>query len=575
MPQPELSELATKTDALLAEALSLKFDDPNRLLAVAEEAAQLAQQLGDFRRFARALVHQAWAHSFLNKFEVSLSCALEALSLSHDFQLKEVEALAVGMIAIDFLKCGLLHEASLLFEHQIRLGEQLGSAPIICMAYNDLSVVKMEQNDFVTATYLLRQSLAHAPENGTGTLEGLIAHLNLAWGCVKTGQYEEGIRHAQIVLERMHNYPRYQSDAHLWVATAHLAQGDLEQASERIATARAVVENAQPPVYNVNVESLTAQLHMARGQYEEAANVWERVLKTATDQAEVFAAITALNDLKTVYELSGDTEGLIRTYKRLAEDIPAQQKHTNDLRFSVLRTVFSREKEAMEAQLDLGKQKSTILRRLSHEFRTPLAIIESSSNMLSTYLDRMSLQQRQEHLKNINQQVGWMTVMLDDILNMLSWDDATVYQKSTFSIDELVAGALEHLARYRISGDRLRVTQGDGAHRITAPRTALQIIVVHLLSNGIKFSRDEVRLDVSWMAEQLTISVVDHGIGIPDKEHQEVFLPLVRASNLDEINGIGAGLAIVSRLVRNMHGHIRMDSELGKGTSVQIQIPLY
>jgi tetratricopeptide (TPR) repeat protein len=214
--------LTVQVDQYLAQADALKYGDPAALLHVAQAATAHAQTLGDFHRYAQALAHQAWAYGFLNEYEQSLTHALEVLALARDYRMLDTEARAVGVIALNFLKCGILQEATYLFEHQRVLGEQLQDNALQAMALNDLAVVKMEMRDYDSAAQALRQAVELMPVDTHEGLDNSIAHLNLAFACVKNGQFDEAVEHAQIVLARVKESPKHLSDAHLWIASAHL-----------------------------------------------------------------------------------------------------------------------------------------------------------------------------------------------------------------------------------------------------------------------------------------------------------------------------------------------------------------
>jgi signal transduction histidine kinase len=561
-------------DHYLAEADALKYGDPASLLHAAQSAAAHARNMGDFHRYARAMVHQAWAYGFINQYELSLSHALEALMLAREAHMVDVEALAVGVIAFNFLKCGILQEAAYLFEHQRALGEQLHDNALQAMALNDLAVVKMESEDYQTAAQLLRQSVALMPPDTHEGMDKSLTHLNLAFACVKTQQFDEAVYHANEVLTREKTSPKIISDAHLWIASSHLGRGELEEARSRLALARHCVESVSPPIYNDNVEGVTAELCELEGKYAEAARIREHMYEMAVQRQELDYAISALHHLKQDYERLNDPSALVSVYKRLAEDIPARQKQSSDLRFTVLRLVFSKDRAALEAELHLSQQKSAILNRLSHEFRTPLAVIQSSSALLERYTERLSLEQRQQYLQRITAQVQWMTVMLDDILEVLRMDEnqSALLTPARFQLDDLAQAAMYQIERYRVPTTQIDMDIQSACIQ-SAPQ-ALQTILAHLLTNAIKFSQQAVRLHLSVVEDVLVMQVTDEGIGIPLAEQQEVFKPLVRGSNLDEVTGNGIGLTIVARLVQQLRGKIDLESEPGKGTRVTVRIPL-
>jgi signal transduction histidine kinase len=567
--------LMSEVDHYLNEAERIRYDDPKRLLELAHAAADCAQALGDFRRYGRALVYQAWASVLLNHYELSLSCALEVLALAHDYHLMDIEALAVGVIGFNFVKCGILEEAGYLFEHQASLGRALDDQTIQARGLNDLAVVKMELGDYQAAVDILRHAVSLMPDVGNG-LDKSMTHLNLAFACVKTQQFDEAIEHAGYVLVHAKDSPKTLSDAHLWIASSYLGRGELAEARVRIAAARACVTSVSPPIYNDNLEGVTADLLVAEGRCEEAAQVWEYMYDMAMQREELDYAISALQRLKQVYERLNNTSGLISAYKRLAEDVPARQQQSSNLRFRVLRLLFTRDKASLEAELRLSQQKTAILQRLSHEFRTPLTVIQSSAEIIERYADRMTLEDRQARLQRITGQVKWMTVMLDDILQMLQMDeqDDALFAPAPFTLAELVDGALSQLQRYQVSTARVNVEMPSGQVWVQGAPQALQTILVHLLTNAVKFSSKTVWLNLSISGNNLVMRVMDEGIGIPLEEQEAVFKPLVRGSNLDEVSGSGLGLTIVAKLVRRIGGRIDLDSMIGKGTKITICVPI-
>lgn len=556
-------------DKYLAEADRLKYGDPNAILKAAQAATYDSQILGDFRRYTRAMIHQSWAYGFLNQYELSLTHALEALALARDERMMDLEALAVGVIAFNFLKFGDLQEATHLFEHERMLGEQLGDYAIQGMALNDLSVVKMELGDFYSAAELLRQAVKLMPADDHEGMDRSIAHLNLAYAAVKSDQHDEAIEHAQQVLKRVKDGPKFISDAHLWIAYAHLGRGELEPARKRIEQARACVEEANPPIYNDNVEQLTAELLTAEGRHAEASHVWEYMYEMAIQRQELDYAISALNHLKTVYERLNDSAGLISAYKRLAEDIPIRQRQSSELRFSVLRMVFAMDKETLEAELHLSQHKSAILKRLSHQFRTPLNIIQSSSYLLEQ-ADKLSLQQRQMRLQRISAQVQHMTIILDEIMEVLSLeDDNTLLLLSTFQLEDLAQSALRQTERYNISNLPVEIHILPDQTSIQGPRKALQMILSHLLTNALRLSQDMVKADLEFVEQMVVMRVTAQGVMPQNQEQPDITRVLTRPPQFDEVAIDTLGLAMINRLVRQLRGKIEYN-----GNTVAVRIPI-
>jgi signal transduction histidine kinase len=100
----------------------------------------------------------------------------------------------------------------------------------------------------------------------------------------------------------------------------------------------------------------------------------------------------------------------------------------------------------------------------------------------------------------------------------------------------------------------------------------LKQILNNLLTNAIKYSPEskEIDIKVGYMNSELSIEVKDHGIGIPKKDVKLLFQMFHRASNVENIEGTGIGLAIVKKCLDFMDGQINIDSKVGQGSSFTI-----
>jgi len=97
----------------------------------------------------------------------------------------------------------------------------------------------------------------------------------------------------------------------------------------------------------------------------------------------------------------------------------------------------------------------------------------------------------------------------------------------------------------------------------------------NILSNAYKYSTEgHIDMYVNFEYDKVTVEVTDHGIGIPETDLVHLFQPFYRAANTDEIQGTGLGLAIVKDFIDLHKGQIFVISELGKGTTVTISLPL-
>lgn len=137
----------------------------------------------------------------------------------------------------------------------------------------------------------------------------------------------------------------------------------------------------------------------------------------------------------------------------------------------------------------------------------------------------------------------------------------------------IIKKAIEEI-RHQFSGtDRILVNYTDDKVPVYLDRYLIGKVLVNLINNALKFSRDKVQVDVSASDGLLKIVVADTGIGIPDDQIKSIFKPFIRASNCRLISGMGLGLAIVAKVVEYYQGNVVVNTREGHGTEISVLIP--
>ena len=231
---------------------------------------------------------------------------------------------------------------------------------------------------------------------------------------------------------------------------------------------------------------------------------------------------------------------------------------------------------ALDRQQELNDLRSRFVAMTSHEFRTPLATILSSQDLLKHYNDRLPEAERQELLGIIETGVHRMTRMLDRVL-LLGKAEAHMLEFKPRQLDlkalckDLVAEAVNqqpegtcHVAM------ECADLPPDGLY----DEKLLRHIFSNLLSNAIKYSPEggEVALKIFADGTQTVFEVSDRGIGIPPDEMGHLFESFHRASNVGDIKGTGLGLAIVKNAVDLHGGTIDVRGNEGQGTVFTVRL---
>jgi diguanylate cyclase (GGDEF)-like protein/PAS domain S-box-containing protein len=232
---------------------------------------------------------------------------------------------------------------------------------------------------------------------------------------------------------------------------------------------------------------------------------------------------------------------------------------------------------ALAQQRELNDLRSRFVSMTSHEFRTPLATILSSAELLKFYGERMDASERQDVLQSIEGSVQRMTTMLDSVL-MLGRAEAQMmtFNPATADLGELCQTILDETVQAATSSlcdVRLNVAPGLPTGQFDA--TLLRHVFGNLLSNAIKYSPSggRVQFDVQLANGQYVLTVADQGIGIPTDELPHLFSSFHRASNVGDIKGTGLGLAIVKQAVDLHGGHITVQSQAGQGSCFTVRLP--
>ncbi len=234
-----------------------------------------------------------------------------------------------------------------------------------------------------------------------------------------------------------------------------------------------------------------------------------------------------------------------------------------------IRAALAREKE-------LNDLRSRFVSMTSHEFRTPLAAIQSAAELLRDFEHRMPASERSEILANIGAGVQRMTAMLDRVL-LIGQVDARMLEFQPQQIDLLAlcqsiadeARALQPKATCKL------VTRFPASvKRCEFDPKLLRHILENLLSNAIKYSIHGglVTFSIFCEAGKTVFRVTDQGIGIPTEEMPHLFESFHRASNVGAVQGTGLGLAIVKNAVDLHGGQIDVQSEYGHSTCFTVTI---
>ncbi|SFQ47566.1 PAS domain-containing sensor histidine kinase [Parafilimonas terrae] len=270
---------------------------------------------------------------------------------------------------------------------------------------------------------------------------------------------------------------------------------------------------------------------------------------------------------KEVKQLNAGLEKKIedRT-KMLRETLTALEKSKGEL------------SEALKTEKELGELKSRFVSMASHEFKTPLSTILSSSYLLEQYNNIDAPEKRIKHIERIKNAVGDMKNILDDFLSLDKLDEGLIRADiKPMSAEDCVKEFDLLISEMQINlkpGQKINF-EYTGNSEVMLDKHLLRNICMNLLSNATKFSPEASMINVTagFNADSFNLSIQDYGIGISESDMQHLFERFFRAKNAFNIQGTGLGLHIVAKYVELMNGDIKIESKLDEGTTFTIRIP--
>lgn len=238
--------------------------------------------------------------------------------------------------------------------------------------------------------------------------------------------------------------------------------------------------------------------------------------------------------------------------------------------------------KSLEKEKELNMLKSQFISYVSHEFRTPLTVVQSSIELVQHYLfnakgsnlNEQYAAKIKHHFSVINNKIVYFTNLLTDVLTLQQIEIGKIsfFPQPT----DLVILAIDVLNEFfadRPDGRMVELRMEGLPRLISLDKKLMTRILINLLSNAFKFSKTNPTLRLVFQEQQVKIEIIDHGIGIPAEDIPRLFTTFFRAGNVDGIGGTGLGLQISKQLVELHGAAIEVCSRENDGTTMTIILP--
>lgn len=272
--------------------------------------------------------------------------------------------------------------------------------------------------------------------------------------------------------------------------------------------------------------------------------------------------------LKISYAAKRREETLNQKVRERTKSLSEQKSETE----KALQTI---RKQAEELE-QLNEAKTNFFINITHELRTPLALIKGPLELLKNASNHRKIEPDKQ-LELIERNSNQLNKLINRLLDLMRMEtDTNEDNQQLINLANLVKNRFSQFQSYKnVANKKFDIRISEEPSYVVGDPNFMEIMVNNLISNAIKYtsSGDAILVSVRNKKNNIILEVKDSGIGIKEDNLDSVFEPFYRSPNVSEREGTGIGLSIVKSYVRRFNGTIDIESKPGQGTTVRLQFP--
>ena len=239
-------------------------------------------------------------------------------------------------------------------------------------------------------------------------------------------------------------------------------------------------------------------------------------------------------------------------------------------------------KEALKQEKEMRQMQSEFVAMVSHEFKTPLQIIDSTREVLTRKIKKLanddeSIDKSFSKIKTAIQRLNGLILSTLNLAKMESGENSIKLERNVFDLRKFVEDIIEkNIDLATKKNIELLLDLKGLPTEFNGDAKLLDHAFTNIISNAVKYSRDNSKVKVMSKSndQKVLLKVVDQGIGIPKDEVQKVGQKFFRAKNTLEVAGTGIGIYLTKNFIELHKGSLKIESELNVGTSMTVSLPV-
>lgn len=306
--------------------------------------------------------------------------------------------------------------------------------------------------------------------------------------------------------------------------------------------------------------------------------------------AEAFLGISEKDLVGNLFSIAGQTacmELLVEAQKKQGQSLTRIIKPNRNQKRLIDAVAIQRgeeggtilvlqDKTSLHKLIEMGRD---FIANASHELKTPITIIRGFAETLYDHPE-LSRQVNREITEKIVSNCQRMDTLVKNLLTLAAVDEGLPRSRlMECDLVDLSEQAVQTIMAVHPDAEIIIQTEGEPPFHLLADSDLIFQAILNLLDNGVKYSPPpaQITIHISRGTEHFYVRITDKGIGIPQEDVDRIFERFfaVNKSHSRSLGGSGLGLSIVERIIEKHQGKIEVSSELGKGTSFLITLPIH
>lgn len=386
-------------------------------------------------------------------------------------------------------------------------------------------------------------------------------------------------KYAKLALE---SYEK--SDDQVGYATAISTLGSIYGLFEKYNEALEYYEKAKDILEKINYKLELLKLHnmigetyLNMGKTDLAIEYLELAKQMAEDIKQNFELRKIYDNLYKAYDQNGDPLTAYQILKELTKLNNNLFNFSLQAKVNEVQVSFELEKKEIEynKEREINEYKNNLFSYLTHEFRTPLTLINTPIELLKNETD---IDQIRAKMANVSTHVQHMQHLLNQLLDINKIEEGKMpVMKKAGNINPLLWHII-HLFEPEINDKGIQFNYSLPKKNVQGyfDTDKIEKIISNLLSNALKFTSEGGHIDFKAEidANNLVFTIKDNGVGIAQEHQEHIFNKFYRIPTTKDVKGSGLGLSFVKELVQLLNGEISLESELYKGSKFTVSLPL-